>query len=76
MMNLPQLFNQFQMLLQNPAPILSQMGLPGNALQNPQQAVQNLMNSGRMTQEQFNSLRQTSQQLQNMPQFQRFFAKR
>ena len=67
------LFSALQGMLMNPAPILARMGLPQTALQNPQQAVQELVNSGRMSQEQFNGLRNAAIQLQNMPQFSQFF---
>ena len=58
------IFNMLQGALQNPAPFLARMGMP-NALQNPQQAVQELLNSGRMSQQQFEQLRQMSIQFQN-----------
>lgn len=64
MINPANIFGMLQGALQNPAPILARMGMP-NALQNPQQAVQDLMNSGRMSQQQFEQLRQTAIQFQN-----------
>ena len=73
MINLPMLFNQLQGLLMNPAQFLASRGMPQDALQNPQQAVQNLLNSGRMSQEQFNQFQQTARQIQNMPQFKNMF---
>ena len=73
MNNMANIFNALQGALQNPMAILSQMGLSQSALQNPQQAVQQLMNSGRMSQDQFNSLRQTAMQIQQAPQFQQMF---
>lgn len=73
MVNFPQFFNQMQMLIQNPAQFIAARNLPQEMLTNPQAVVQNLMNSGRMTQEQFNQLRQTAQQLQNLPQFRQLF---
>ena len=59
------IFNMLQGALQNPAPVLARMGIPQSALQNPQQAVQSLMNSGRMSQQQFEQLRQAAIQFQN-----------
>jgi hypothetical protein len=53
--------------LQNPAAILQQAGINPNALQNPQAAIQDLLNSGRMTQEQYNQFYQMAQQLQGNP---------
>lgn len=73
MINLPMLFNQLQGLLMNPAQFLASRGMSQDALQNPQQAVQNLLNSGRMSQEQFNQFQQTARQIQNMPQFRNMF---
>ena len=73
MINPAGVFNALQGALMNPAPILAKMGLPPAALQNPQQAVQELVNSGRMSQEQFNNYRQMAIQLQNNPQFRQFF---
>ena len=75
MNNIVGVFSQLQGFLQNPTQMLSRMGLPGNAIQNPQQAVQDLLNSGRMTQEQLNQLRQTADQIQRLPQFQQMFRK-
>lgn len=65
--------NVLQSFASNPAQTLSSMGMNTGVLQNPQQAVQNLLSSGRMTQEQFNSYRQVAIQLQNMPQFRQIF---
>lgn len=62
-------FRQLQGVIQNPNQFLASRGLP----QNPQQAVQELLNSGRMTQQQFNQLKQTAEQIQNMPQFKKMF---
>lgn len=63
MNNMAGVFQMLQGALQNPAPILSKLGMPG-AMQNPQQAVQQLLNSGRMSQQQFNSLRNMAMQFQ------------
>jgi hypothetical protein len=65
MNNMAGIFQMLQSALQNPGPMLSRMGIPQSALNNPQQAVQDLLNSGRMSQQQFNQLRQTAQQFQN-----------
>lgn len=64
MNNMLNVFNMLQGTLQNPAPFLARMGMP-NAMQNPQQAVQELLNSGRMSQQQFNDLRNMAMQFQN-----------
>lgn len=64
MNNLAGIFNALQSAIQNPGAILSRMGMP-NAMQNPQQAVQDLVSSGRMTQQQFENYRQMAMQFQN-----------
>ncbi len=51
-------------------------GFPQGVLNNPQQAVQDLLNSGKMTQQQFNDLQETARQIQNMPQFRNYFQNR
>ncbi len=73
MINMLNLFNQMQGALMNPMQFLMSRGFPQNALQNPQQAVQNLLNNGQMSQEQFNQFQQTARQLQSMPQFKQLF---
>lgn len=73
MNNISNVFNALQGALMNPTPFLSKMGISQDMLNNPQMAVQNLMNSGRMSQEQFNSLRQTAMQIQQLPQFRSLF---
>lgn len=73
MINMSNLFGQLQGALMNPMQFLMSRGLPQNALQNPQQTVQELLNNGRMSQEQFNQFSEMSRQLQNMPQFWQLF---
>lgn len=73
MINIGALFNQMTGLLQNPAQFLMSRGMSQDVLQNPQQAVQNLLNSGQMSQQQFNQFQQTARQIQNLPQFKQMF---
>lgn len=73
MNGLVNILNNIQGVLSNPNILLTRIGLPADALQNPQLAIQQLMNSGRMSQEQFNQFYQTAQQIQNMPQFKQMF---
>ncbi len=68
-----QVFGQLMGALQNPMQFLMSRGFPQGVMNNPQQAVQNLLNSGRMSQEQFNQLKQTAEQIQQMPQFKQYF---
>lgn len=72
MVNIQQIFGQLSGALQNPMQFLASRGFPQGVMNNPQQAVQELLNSGRMTQAQFNQLQETAKQIQNMPQFQQF----
>lgn len=73
MINMFNLFSQMQGALMNPIQFLMSKGFPQDSLQNPQMTVQNLLNSGRMSQEQFNQFSEMSKQLQNMPQFRQMF---
>ena len=73
MINMFNLFSQMQGALMNPVQFLMSKGFPQDSLQNPQMTVQNLLNSGRMSQEQFNQFSEMSKQLQNMPQFRQMF---
>lgn len=68
------LIGQFQGFMQNPLQYLIQkkLNIPQNMANNPQAAIQHLMNNGQMSQEQYNSLRRMAGQIQNNPQFQQF----
>lgn len=67
------LFAQMQAAMANPAQFCQQNGLPPNAFQNPQAVIQQMMNSGRITQEQFNQVNQQMQQMRNNPQFMQMY---
>jgi len=69
--------SQFRGFMQNPLQFLMQrrLNLSQEALQNPQQAVQQLLNNGQMTQAQFNQLQNMAKQIQSNPQFAQMFAK-
>ena len=41
-------------------------------MQNPQAAIQYLMNNGQLSQEQYNQLQNIAKQIQNNPQFQQY----
>lgn len=61
--------NMMQMIMnamQNPGAVLQKIGLGPDALRDPQAAVQQLMNSGRMSQQQFNQFQQMARQIQSM----------
>lgn len=65
---------QFQNFLRNPMQTMMQrrLNLPQNWMQDPRGAVQSLMNSGQLSQEQFNQLQQMAGRIQQMPQFRQF----
>ena len=62
--------NQFSQFMRNPMQMISQRipGIP-QGMNDPNQIIQSLMNSGRMSQEQYNQLSQVARQIQNNPQF-------
>lgn len=69
---------QFRGFMQNPMQFMMQkkLNLPQNInpMQNPQAAIQHLMNNGQLTQEQYNQVQQVARQIQNNPQFQQFMS--
>ena len=58
------MMGQFQTFMQNPVAFLAQrrLNIPQQLQNDPQGAIQYLMNSGQMTQDQYNQLRQMAQQ--------------
>ncbi len=73
MNNIFNILGSIQNAMSNPAAFLSQFGMPQNAFQNPQMAAQQLVNSGRMSQQQLNQFYQMAQQIQSAPQFRQMF---
>ena len=71
MMN-PNTMQAFMKFVQNPAAFFQQKGMqvpPQRALQSPQGLIQDMMNSGGISQEQYNNAAAQAKQLQNNPQF-------
>lgn len=70
---------QFRGFAQNPVQYLmrNKLNLPQNIdpAQNPQAAIQHLMNTGAMSQQQYNQLSQMARQIQQNPQFMQMFGK-
>lgn len=62
-----QQIKQFADAMRNPMPIVNQMGLQQQGQFNPGVAIQQMMNSGRMTQQQFNAARQAWLNLKQNP---------
>lgn len=67
------LMGQFQGFMQNPMQYMMQkrLNLPQNInpMQNPQQAIQYLMNNGTLDQQTYNQLQQMAKKIQQNPQF-------
>lgn len=63
-LNHPQPQNQFNQFMQNPAFFLSQRGLniPQNIQNNPKAIIQNMLNTGAVSQDRFNSALQLLKQ--------------
>jgi len=74
-MNIKALFNAYTQLMQNPTQILQQLNIPNNYANDPQGAIQYLMNNGRITQDQYNAANNQLRQLQNNPMFKQLFNK-
>lgn len=60
-MNLMSQFNQF---MQNPMQYMMQMNIPKEYQNNPQAAIQHLMDTGRINQAQYNQAQQMARQMQ------------
>lgn len=71
------MMSQFSGFMQNPLQYMMQrkLQLPQN-IQDPNEAIQYLMNTGKMSQQDYNQLRQMATQLQNNPQFMQMFGRK
>ena len=65
----------YSQLLSNPNQVLQQLNIPQEYANNPQGAIQYLMNNGRISQEQYNNANNQLKQLQNNPLFKQYFNK-
>jgi hypothetical protein len=74
-MNIQALFSAYTQLMQNPNQMLSQMGIPKEFQNNPQNAIQYLMNNGKISQAQYNNANNQLKQMQNNPLFKQLFNK-
>ena len=62
---------RFRQFSGNPMQMLSQSGLNiPQGVNNPNEIIQHLMNSGKLSQEQYSQLQQTAQNIRNNPMFQ------
>ena len=66
---------QFRGLMNNPMQFMMQrrLNLPQNWMQDPNGAIQSLMNNGQLSQQQYNQLQQMARQIQGNPQFMQMF---
>lgn len=66
---------KFQSFMQNPMGFLAQqrLNIPQEFQNDPQRAVQYLLNNGQMTQEQLNQLQGVAKQIQGNPMFGQFY---
>lgn len=69
---------QFQGFMQNPMQYMMQkkLNIPQNLQNDPNGAIQYLMNAGTMSQEQYNQLQRMAQQIQGNPMFQQFVGRK
>ena len=77
MQNLQSMISQFQQFQSNPVQFLAQrrLNIPPQMLNNPQGAIQQLMNNGQMSQQQYNQLSQMANQLQQNPAFRQWLGR-
>lgn len=75
MIDIRALFNAYSQLMQNPNQFLQKMNIPVEYANNPNGAIQHLMNTGRISQEQYNSANNQLKQMQNNPLFKKMFNK-
>lgn len=75
MIDMKALFNAYTQLRQNPSQFLQKYGIPQQFTGSSQDAIQYLMNNGKITQSQYNDANNQLKQLQNNPMFKQFFNK-
>lgn len=75
MMNIQALLKAYTQLKQNPNQILASMDIPEQYRSNPNDAIQYLMNNGKVSQQMYNDANNKLKQLQSNPMFRQFFGK-
>ena len=68
--NMNNFMTQFRQVMNNPMAFLQQRGFNTS---DPNMAIQQMMNDGRLSQQQYNSARQASERIMNNPMFRQFF---
>ena len=78
MPNIMNLMNGFKGFMQNPsqAMLQSKFGIPKELMNDPDGAIQYLMDSGKLTQTQYNQAKQMADQMRNNPMFQQMFSRK
>lgn len=71
------MIGQFQSFMSNPVQFMVQrkLNIPQQYMNDPQGAIQYLMNTGKLSQEQYNWAVKQANQLQNNPEFMKTFIK-
>ena len=71
------MIGQFQSFMSNPVQFMVQrkLNIPQQYINDPQSAIQYLMNTGKLSQEQYNWAVKQANQLQNNPEFMKTFMK-
>ena len=72
-MNINALFNTYAQFMQNRSKVLKQLKIPEEYQNNSQDAIQYLMNSGRISQADYNNANNQLKQMQNNPLFKQLF---
>lgn len=75
MMNIKALFQAYTQLMQNPNQFLQKMNIPTEYANDPNGAIQYLMNNGKISQDQYNFANNQLKQMQNNPLFKQLFNK-
>lgn len=73
MMNIKALFEAYTQLMQNPTQVLQKLNIPQEYANNPQGAIQYLMNTGKISQADYNKANEQINQLKNNPLFRQYF---
>lgn len=64
--------NKFQQFMGNPMNLMSSNGIPQQYMKDPNETIQYLMNTGKISQAQYNNLNKLAKQIQNNPAFKQF----
>lgn len=69
------MIGQFQQFAKNPIQFMTQrkLNIPQNLMNDPQGAIQHLLNNGTMSQTQYNQLQSMARQIQSNPMFAQTF---